>query len=294
MILGKNREEVIQNILSATTRGELNCKVESDDPVITSEQAAEIVQKYLFSRNKAVFRMKSALARQMANVATRFLNSDTEIVGLETWKTLTGGAIITCNHFSPIDNTIVRHMIRKLKKKRINIVSQQSNFAMNGFIGFLMNYADTIPLSSNYNFMFDVLGELIRNEEYVLIYPEQEMWFHYRKPRPLMRGAYYFAAKLEVPIVSCFIEMQDLEVIDKEQFRKVKYVMHILDILNPDPAKSVRENATFLCSRDYELKKKAYESCYGKVLDYAFEKSDIAGWTAERISGYEEGEHKIL
>lgn len=283
MIIGDKREAVIENISRATRSGELNCKVEVGDPVVTKEQGAEILNRYLRNRHKASYRVKSAVARRMANSATKRLNADTEIVGLEKIENLTGGAIITSNHFSPIDNTFIRYLTTKLGKKRINIISQQSNFAMTGMLGFLMNYADTIPLSNDYRYVYrhllEIMRELLDNGEYILIYPEQEMWFHYRKPRPLMRGAYNFATKLNVPVISCFIEMQDMDEMDTEEFRKVRYTIHVLDVLFPDPEKNAHENGVNMCQRDYELKKAAYEKIYGKCLDYQFTPLDIAGWT---------------
>ena len=65
---------------------------------------------------------------------------------------------------------------------------------------------------------------------------------------------------------------------DTDEFKKVKYVLHICGILYPDKEKTVRENTEELGIRDYELKKNCYESVYGKKLTYDFENSDIAGW----------------
>mgnify|MGYP004662936959 CR=1 FL=1 len=282
MIIGDNREAVIANIAGAAESGAFYSKVEMNDPVLTPEQGKAIVNGYLNGRKKPVYRCKSFMARRMANAATRLLNRDTEIVGYEKAAAVTGGAILTCNHFSPLDNTVVRCLTRQLGKKRINIISQQSNFAMTGPIGFLMNYADTIPLSDEYHYLLrqlpDILEELVKKDEFVLIYPEQEMWFNYRKPRPPKGGAYFFAAKLNVPIISCFVEIVDTQEDDTPEFRQVKYVLHVLDVLYPDPAKSVRENTEMLSERDYALKKECYESVYGKKLTYAFEDTDIAGW----------------
>lgn len=283
MIIGDQRQTVISNIAAAATAGNFHSKVEVNDPVLTARQGDQIVQDYLTSRHTASYKCKAWLARSLANAATRILNRDTEIVGLEKMESVTGGAILTCNHFSPLDNTVVRHLAHKLGKKRIHIISQQSNFAMTGAIGFLMNYADTIPLSDDPHYLMrqlpDILEELVSQKEFVLIYPEKEMWFHYRKPRPLLRGAYHFAAKLDKPVVSCFIEMRDQKEMDTECFHKVRYVIHILDVLHPDPGKSIRENSTILCQKDYALKKAAYEQIYGKALSYDFAPEDIAGWT---------------
>lgn len=104
------------------------------------------------------------------------------------------------------------------------------------------------------------------------------MWFNYRKPRPPKNGAYFYAAKLNVPILSCFVEMVDLPEDDTDEFKKVKYVLHVLGVLYPDPTKTVKENTEALGTADHALKKNCYETVYGKELTYEFDSSDIAGW----------------
>ena len=66
---------------------------------------------------------------------------------------------------------------------------------------------------------------------------------------------------------------------DNDEFHKISYVLHVLGVLYPDSEKSINENCDELRSKDYELKKSAYERVYNKPLDYNFESSDIAGWT---------------
>ncbi len=286
MIIGENRGAVIENIKTATENGDFYAKVELNDPILTDSQSKEIVEDHLSNRKKPSYKIKSKIACTIADLAMLYINKDTEIVGAEKLSGITGGAIITSNHFSPIENTIVRYAVKKCLKKRLAIVSQVTNFAMTGIIGFLMNYANTIPLSSDMRYMArsftDILEERINKGEAVLIYPEQEMWFNYRKPRPPKRGAYHFAAKLNTPVISCFVEMIDLPEKDTDEFNKVKYRIHILDVLYPDRKLSVRDNSQMMCDKDYELKKSAYERIYGKSLNYKFETEDIAGWINEK------------
>lgn len=194
-----------------------------------------------------------------------------------------GGVLITSNHFGPLENTVIRRLTDKLGRKTLGIISQTTNFAMPGFIGYIMNYADTIPISADPRYLargfLSVLKErLVDKKHAILLYPEQEMWFNYRKPRPPKNGAYFFAAKLNVPIISCFVEIVDLEEDDNQEFKKVKYILHVLDCLYPDTNKTVKENTEFLAEKDYELKVKCYEEVYGKKLTYDFENTDIAGW----------------
>lgn len=285
MIIGKNRKTVIENIRKAVADEDFYRKVEIDDPVLTRTQTKEITDNFLNVRKKAEFKAKTFFARTVANIGTQLLNKDTEICGSFDACALENGAIITSNHFGPLENTIIRYFVLKNGKKKLNIVSQVTNFAMTGAIGFLMNYADTVPLSDDFRYLtgdfLTVLEEKLKRHEPVLIYPEQEMWFNYRKPRPLKRGAYHFAAKLGVPIISCFVEMIDLTDKDTDEFYKVKYRLHILGTLYPDKSKTAKENSEELCAKDYQLKKAAYERAYKKKLTYNFENGDIAGLIGE-------------
>ena len=288
MIIGNNKEKVIENIKEAVIKGEYNKKVEVDDPNLSSKQKDEIINKYLNSRKKLSYKIKNKIARAIVGTVTYFQNKNTKIVGLENIKNIKTGAIITSNHFNPLDNTIVRKFAKKAGKRNISIVGQETNLAMSGIIGFMMNYTDIIPISDKVSYMKKdfpkIIEEKLNKREFILIYPEQEMWFNYRKPRPLKTGAYYYAAKNNVPIISCFVEMIDTNQDDNNQFYKVKYVIHILPPIYPDKHKTLKENSTLMMERDYEQKKEAYEKAYHKKLDYQFEENDIAGWKADNYN----------
>ncbi len=283
MIIGENRVGVIQNIKSYAESGQFHHKVELNDPVLSLAQSKAITDAFLENRKHLSFKAKSMLAVALANILTRILNKHTRIVGMEKIPDDLAGVIITSNHFSPLENTVIRHLTNQLGRSRLNIISQVSNFAMTGPIGFLMNYAHTIPISIEPRYLardfLSILKEkLVMQKQAVLLYPEQEMWFNYRKPRPPKNGAYFYAAKLNVPILSCFVEMVDMDQDDTPEFKHVQYVLHVLDVLYPDPNKSARDNTEYLAETDYALKKAAYETVYQKPLTYEFENTDIAGW----------------
>lgn len=284
MIIGADRPLAVSNIRKAAQARDYYRKTEPNDPVLTKAQTDALVERFLSSRNGAGFQAKTHMARAAANLLTRFLNRNTEIVGLEKLPPRGQGCIITSNHFSPVENTVIRHGVRKQGRKRLCVVTQATNLAMPGAVGFLMNYADTLPISDDPHYLHEgfpeALSEMMEKGEAVLIYPEQEMWFHYRKPRPGKRGAYYYAARLRVPVVSCFVEIRSLPEMDTPEFHRVRHVLHILEVLHPDPDKSPRENSVEMCQRDYALKKAAYERIYGKPMIYDFEPEDIAGWAA--------------
>lgn len=283
MILGGDRKTVIENIKKCAESGLFHNKVETNDPVLTSKENKEITDTYLENRNHLSYKIKTAMGVFAAKTATRIINKETSIVGLEKIPEDLGGVIVTSNHFGPLENTVIRHLMNKLGRKKLGIVSQTSNFAMSGAIGFLMNYADTIPISTDPRYLardfLSVLKEkLVEKNQAILLYPEQEMWFNYRKPRPPKNGAYFFGSKLNIPILSCFVEIRDMDEDDGPDFKKVKYILHILGVLYPDKSKNVKDNIEELSAKDYNLKKECYESVYQKKLTYDFEPSDIAGW----------------
>ena len=282
MIIGDNKDKVIDNIKKAVEKGEYNKKVEVNDPNLTLKQQEELIKTYLENQKKLSYKINNKIANAILSFVTNMQNKETEIVGLENIKDIKTGAIITSNHFNPLDNTIIQKLVRILGKKRLYIVGQASNLAMNGIIGFMMNHSNIIPISKQVSYMKkdfqDIIENTLKSNNYILIYPEEEMWFNYRKPRTLKPGAYYYAAKNNVPIISCFVEIIDTNEPDNFEFYKVKYILHILPPIYPDSNKTAKENSMEMMEKDYEQKREAYECAYNKKLDYRFEPEDIAGW----------------
>lgn len=183
------RRQVIENIKDCICSGRMNEKVEPGDPVLTLQQKKALVHKNM-DHGRIEYRVGNFLARRIANTGSRIVNRSTEIVGMEKLRDIPGG-IITSNHFNPLENSVVRYLVLSLGKKKLYIASQDTNLGMEGIIGFLMRYADTIPVSKNKNFMVNVFCQQLKNcvyNDFTLIYPEEEMWYNYRKPRPRSNG----------------------------------------------------------------------------------------------------------
>lgn len=283
MIIGGSKKEVIKNIEKNIKDNELNKKVETDDPNLTEEEIDELLNKfYKNKKNKTLYNFKRNIANTIVEKLGKEIYPTIELEGLENLNgiDLSNGAIITSNHFNPLDSYTIRKLANLLRKD-LYIVIQDTNLALPNELGLLMNYMNTIPLKNSPNYILDTfkkeLERVLSKGNLVLIYPEEEMWFNYRKPRPCKRGAYQFASMLKVPIISCFVEMNDLSEDDNEEFYKVNYKVHILKPLIPDKRKSDRANSIELSKKDYEQKKESYELSYDTKLDYEFSISDIAG-----------------
>ncbi len=289
MILGSDQDQVIQNIKEAAQNRDFYRKVEVNDPDLSHEQRADLLRKYLRRQYSFSTMACNYAARAVTWFWTTYTNIHTRIDGIENLSGVQGGAVITSNHFSPFDNTVVRKGINRAFHQRLYIVSQDTNLAMTGFVGFLMNYADIIPISGSIRYMSDHFGpaikDMLERGNKILIYPEQEMWLNYRKPRPPKRGAYYYAAVNSVPVISFFVEIKTMPKLDTEDFYKLRYVLHILPTIYPDPDKSVQENSRQMMDIDYKQKKEAYEKAYGRPLTYDFEPGDVAGWVPGERQG---------
>lgn len=276
------REPVINNIKKAVAAGDFHRKVEVNDPNVSRADIDQILTDYVREQPTLRFKTKQLVARHYLSLLTDAINWRTEIVGLNNLSGLHGGAIVTSNHFSPFENTAIRKAIRKAGYKKLAIVSQASNNEMTGILGFFMNYADVIPIANSLNYLGHEFPKLLKkqldNGVPILIYPEQEMWYNYRKPRPPQRGAYFYAATFNVPIISCFIEIIDLNKPASEAFNKVRYRVHILKPIFPNPTMSVRQNSLAMMQQDYQQKKDAYQEAYHIPLTYTFQPHDIAGW----------------
>lgn len=278
------REAVIENIRLACENRQYNGKVEIGDPVYTDAERVSMLEGYIKLRSTPNFKLLNWVAGRTLDLITWYSNRNTEIEGLCNLDGLNESAIITSNHFNPIENTAIRLLSQKLNRGNLHIVSQDTNLAMTGLFGFYMNYVDIIPISSNMNYMKNtfprLLKETLEKGQNILIYPE-EMWFNYRKPRPPKRGAYYYAASLNVPIISCFVEQVELPEMEKPHFHRLKYILHVLPVIYSDKSLSTRENSIKMMETDYRQKVAAYEKAYGKKLDYSFSEWDIAGWDAD-------------
>ena len=104
--------------------------------------------------------------------------------------------------------------------------------------------------------------------DFVLVYPEQSMWWNYRKPKPLKEGAYYFAARNNVPVLPCFITMEDSDIIGDDGFPVQEYTIHIGKPIEPDEQKSHKENVQIMMEENSRVWREIYESAYGIPLYY--------------------------
>ena len=281
LLVMPGREQAIDNIRRAAAEGRFNDKTEPFDPQWDPEALKADILDYVSKLGTCRYKLKNLAARAIVSSWMRRFGVG-EMAGLENLSALKGPAFLTGNHFNPFDSGIHRKLAQITGRGHLVAISQGTNFVMPGLNGFVLRNIDVIPLVQEPSYMNGAFRTLMLKHldagRFILIYPEQEMWFNYRKPRPQKRGAFLFAAEYNVPVVPTFVEMQDLEREVAPGFRDVRTVLHILPPIYPDPSLSARENSFAMCKADYAAKVACYEQCYHRPLTYDFTPWDIAGW----------------
>lgn len=198
-----------------------------------------------------------------------------EYKGIENLEKVADGAVITCNHFNAFDSFAIQLAFEqgKLKKKKMYRVIREGNYTgFPGFYGVLMRHCNTLPLSSNFKTMekfIAAVDRVLEKNQFVLVYPEQGMWWNYRKPRPLQKGAFTFAARNNKPVLPVFITMEDSDVLDDDGFYVQEYTVHFCEPIYPDPNKKRAQNSCEMRDKNYEAWKAVYEQNYGEKLTYS-------------------------
>ena len=195
------------------------------------------------------------------------------VTGEEHLSALQNGAIVTCNHFSAFDNYVVFHCIRKaLPKKYLYKIIREGNYTnFPGLYGFLFRNCNTLPLSRNRRTMINFMSAVnthLKNGESILIYPEQGMWWNYRKPRPFKVGGFKMAYRAKVPVLPTFITMTDDERLDGDGYPIQRFTLHIMPPIYPDESLGEKLGAEKMKDEAYALCKAKYEEVYGVPLTY--------------------------
>ena len=270
--ISPERKAVLDRIKEYEKLGRFNEDLEDDPPapVLLPEQADYLCKKF-----------SNKLKRRVANfIGDRYflglIKKDILVIdgvdGVENLDALKKGAIITCNHFSPFDNYIVFHCIRKyLPRKYLYKVIREGNYTnFPGLHGFLMRHCNTLPLSSNRRTMVNftsAVHTLLGRGESILVYPEQAMWWNYKKPRPFKVGAFKMAYRAGVPVLPMFITMQDdKERVDESGYPVQRHTLHILKPVYPNADLGEKAGAQQMCDEAYALCKSEYERVYNEPL----------------------------
>ena len=272
----KHREEIYKKMLEYETNGIFDKDLEDDPPTVPLKPG-----EVDFMRKKLSSKIKSKIAdHQSFKFFNKLIKQGVIVIdgykGIENLKSIKGGAIITQNHFNPFDSIPLHKICKKYQRKHgLYKIIREGNYHFPGIFGFFMKNCYSLPLSSNLKVMKECVNAteaLLKKGKFVLVYPEQSLWWNYRKPKPLKDGAFKFASRANVPVLPCFITMRDTDKLDQDGYPIQGYTLHILKPIYPKEGLDYKENAEYLKNENERVWKELYEKVYGIPLTYLCDK----------------------
>ena len=271
----KERLEILKKIEKLEEEGKFDVDAENDPPTIplTPDNV-----DYLHKKSSS--KIKNKIANSFGLMYLKNIIKEQKLIikdikGIENLNKVTTGAMITCNHFNPIDCFAVERVFlnsAQRKKKKLYKVIREGNYTnFPGLYGFLFRNCDTLPLSSLQSTMSKFLtavNTILKKGDFILMYPEQSLWWNYKKPKPLKPGTFKLAVKNNVPVIPIFITMKDSDKIGEDGFPIQEYYVHIEEPIYPDLKLSVKENIEMMMQKNYSIWKNIYENFYGIELEY--------------------------
>ena len=177
-----------------------------------------------------------------------------------------GACITTSNHVGFLDAVLT---LRATGMQNRYIVAAPHN-CKSTLGGKILTSAGEIPLPISYKGMRpfnDMLEYAAGKKAKIHFYAEKSMWIGYRKPRPHKDGAYFYADKLDLPVVPmlyCFRTPRGL----RRLLHLPKAVINIADPIYVNKDLPPRERKADLARRTYEATVRLYEQFYGIPLEY--------------------------
>ena len=221
-----------------------------------------------YLKKKLSSKFRNLISRRIIRkMLTNFAKThNIKVEGIENLKNLKTGAVITTNHFHYFDSAPIVYAFKQEKiKKKMHIVIREGNYQIPGLFGYLLKNYYTFPLSSNMKTTINLnhaIDTVLKKKEFVLVYPEQAMWWKYRKPRLYRIGAYRWAVRNNVPILPCFVTMEDGETIEEDGLAAQNLTLHIGKPLYADKELPLKEAAEKLLAENHDFCVDVYEKTY--------------------------------
>ena len=271
----KDRIEILDKIAELEKEGKFDQDVENDPPTI--ELTPEGID---YLNRKITSKVKTRFANYIGEKFLDYLVKSEKLLikdikGLENLEKIEGGAVLTCNHFNPFDVFAVETAFKKVKStrgKKLYKVIREGNYTnFPGLYGFFFKNCDTLPLSSNNQTMVKFMkaaDDILKRGDMILIYPEQSLWWNYKKPKPLKQGGYRIASRNMVPVIPIFITMEDSNLVGDDGFTIQEYTINIGKPIYPNKKLSEKENTKSMKEKNAEVWKEVYEDFYKVPLTY--------------------------
>lgn len=254
--------DVIEKIRIAESEGRFSDHL---DP-ISYDGILPVTEKFpykpgFFRRGLYGFRKLYFLNHFIKKINRKYFN--TKVLGSENVQNIKG-AVFVCNHVNKFDALCVNYALpgRKLKI----MVADFNNRP--GFLGKMMRADGILPFKNsreNIKKFTEAVNYYLNHNTGVLFFPEGSEWWCYRKPRPMMDGAFHFAAVNNVPVVPVFITFEESGRV-RDGIDLPYFTVNILKPLYCDSSKTKSENTKMLKEKAMESWVNCYENFYNETL----------------------------
>lgn len=224
-----------------------------------------IDKKFTYLPKNPIYKSYSMLIRGFLNLAGPIFTKLAYGIKVEGRENIKGikNAIVTSNHVMFTDNLISRVAI---KKSKVYFAGADFN-NKKGFAGLTLRAGGFLPLGTTYSQKTkfnDAVAKLLKNNSYIVFFPEGSLWPKYEKPRPFKRGAFYYAVKNSVPVIPIYICFEKLKN-KREKFRIRVKILKPIYANNSLNERDCIEDMKIKTQNEYKL---SYEQFYKKPLEF--------------------------
>ena len=185
------------------------------------------------------------------------------VVGKENRRALRKqGAIVITNHIAYLDTLFVRAAVGHYRS--FHTMAPWNN--KKGVGGWFMRHAGLWAFSGNLAATKNLMREMERRlgqGKFVNFYAEQAMWVNYQKPRPMKDGAFFYAVKMDVPVLPVFCTFQKNK---RGHMKKLR--IHILPAVYADKSLPRQQRIAKMKAEAEAAWKRCYEEAYRIPLEY--------------------------
>ena len=230
----------------------------------------DVEDNYDYLKNNLLYRILALIVKGILRIYVPLhdlIMYHLKIEGKQNLKKVKGkGVIGICNHSQYMDMAISRFAFYNKKYYCTSAIFNNKN----GFGGKMMKALGSLPLSpkpSAQRKLGETIKKLTKKNTAVMFYPEKAMWKNYRKPRPFMKGAFYYAVKANVPIVPMFVLYRDNKKLDKITKRKNRLTLKIMQPIYPNMELNEKMRIEYMRDNAQYMFNVEYEKFYGKPND---------------------------
>src|SRR5574344_1875934 len=228
----------------------------------------ELDKNYDYLKNDFFYTIMGFITRSLIKIYIPFHNFicyQLKIKGKENLKKVQKtGVIAISNHSQYLDIAISRMVFYNRRYYATSAIFNNKK----GFGGNMLKAIGALPLSLKFSAQKSLgiaITKLLSKNRVISFHPEKAMWKNYRNPRPFMRGAFYYAAQNNVPILPMIVLYRKTNKLDKFFGRKNKLTVKILEPIYPLPQiTTLNEQTNYLRDKAQYVYNYEFEKFYGK------------------------------